>query len=350
MQAFRLYGDRDGRLEDVPIPTAGPDQVRVKVAAVGVCGSDVHALEAAGRFGYPMPYTLGHETVGWVDTLGEGVSGFEPGLPVALFPLIPCGRCTNCAQGRANLCRTRFPVSLGAGLDGGMAEYVVAPARNLVPLGDLDPIVAAPLTDAGMTSHNAVAQVRDRLVEGSVCVAIGIGGLGHVALQVLRATTPARVIAVDTEPERLAYARALGAWETVEAGPDAQKRIAELCDGLRADVVLDFVGSSETVDLACGSVAAGGKLVMVGLGDGVVPVRLGGALPPQVDVVVPLAGSKADLEAVLDLARRGLVEAKVTAFGLGDVLEVIDRVHRGEVMGRAVLIPDPPSSPHAATP
>ncbi|GHF36432.1 D-arabinose 1-dehydrogenase-like Zn-dependent alcohol dehydrogenase [Amycolatopsis bartoniae] len=206
-------------------------------------------------------------------------------------------------------------------------------------MGDLDPVVAAPLTDAGKTSHNAVSVAKDRLGEGSVCVVVGIGGIGHVALQVLRAITRARVIAVDTDPDRLGYARELGAGETVQSGPGARERIAELCDGMGADVVFDFVGLSQTVELACGVVAAGGKIVMVGLGDGVVPVKLGGVLPQQVEVVVPLAGGKPNLEAVLELARKGEVTAKVTTFPLAEVADVVRRVHEGKVLGRAVLVP-----------
>src|SRR4029453_3923294 len=120
------------------------------------------------------------------------------------------------------VCRTRFPPSLGVVWDGGMAEYLVAPAMNLVPIGDLDPVPAAPLTHPRMTSYNAISLAKDRLGEGSRCVVIGVGGLGHVALQILKAITPARVIAVDLDEARLAYARELGAWETVVSGPAAQ--------------------------------------------------------------------------------------------------------------------------------
>ncbi|GHF36441.1 threonine dehydrogenase-like Zn-dependent dehydrogenase [Amycolatopsis bartoniae] len=130
MKAYRLYGDHDGRLVDVPVPSPKAGEVLVKVAATGVCGSDVHSLENAGRYGYPLPHTLGHETTGWVETLGDGVSGFEPGQPVALYSLLSCGKCGNCARGYANLCRTGFAAPLGGAVDGGMAEYVVAPAAT----------------------------------------------------------------------------------------------------------------------------------------------------------------------------------------------------------------------------
>jgi propanol-preferring alcohol dehydrogenase len=339
MQAFRLFGTQDVRLVEVDTPRPGSGEVLIKVAAAGMCGSDVHAVEAADRFGYPLPHTLGHEIVGWVEALGPAVSGWAVGDAVAVFPLVSCERCPNCLDGRANLCRTRFPSSLGAGRDGGMANYVVAPASGLVAIGDLDPVAAAPLTDAGMTSYNVVANVRDRLVEGSRCVVIGIGGLGHVAVQIIRAITPARVIAVDTDAARLSYARQLGAWETVEAGADAKARIAALCEGIGAEVAIDMVGSRETVDLACGVVATGGKLALVGIADGAVEVRLGGALPPQVEVFVPLAGSRHDLEAVIALARAGKVAAKTTTFPLDAAEEVLHRLRSGTIIGRAVLTP-----------
>jgi propanol-preferring alcohol dehydrogenase len=339
MKAFRLFGTQDVRLEDVDRPVPGAGEVLIKVAAAGMCGSDVHAVAAAGRYGYPVPHTLGHEIVGWVERLGEGVAGVSVGTAVAIYPLISCECCPNCLDGRANQCRTRFPSALGAGRDGGMADYVVTTAESLVPIGDLDPVAAAPLTDAGMSSHNAVSTVKDRLGEGSRCVVIGIGGLGHVALQILRAITPARVIAVDTDEERLRFAKQLGAWETVQSGVDAKDRIDALCDGIGADVVLDFVGSRQTVALACGTVAAGGKLVLVGLADGSVEVKLGGALPPQVEVVLPLAGSIHNLRAVIALAREGKVVAKATAFPLHEAEQVLHRVHDGQIIGRAVLVP-----------
>ncbi|MET0931338.1 MAG: alcohol dehydrogenase catalytic domain-containing protein [Aeromicrobium sp.] len=347
MKAFRLYASNDVRMVDVEVPTPGPGEALIRVAASGVCGSDVHGVAEADRYGYPLPYTLGHETTGYVASFGEPSSpdetGAEPeigvGDAVALYPLIFCGRCPSCAAGQGNQCRSRFPISLGAGRDGGMAEYVVAPTSNLVRLGDLDPVIAAPLTDAGMTSHNAVSIVKDRLGPGSTCVVIGVGGLGHLALQLLQALTPARVIAVDSDPVRLEHSREFGAHEIVAAGEGAEERIGELCGGLGAEVVLDFVGSPETVELDCRVVASGGKLVVVGLSGGVVPVSLGGALPPQTDVVVPLAGGLADLRAVVELARDGRLRPVVTSYPLAEAQDVLDRLHRGVVEGRAVLIP-----------
>lgn len=339
MKAFRLYGDNDVRMVDVELPEPGPRQARVKVAATGVCGSDVHGVEQAERWGYPLPYTLGHETVGWVDAIGDDDTHLQVGDAVAVYPLLSCERCPNCAEGRVNQCRTRLPFSIGAGADGGMAEFVIAPAENLVPIGALDPVEAAPLTDAGMTSYNAVAEASSRLAAGARVVVIGVGGLGHVALQILAAESDALVIAVDLDDSRLDQAKTLGAWETVRSDASAGERIAQLCEGIGAEVVIDFVGTRDSVALACGVVASGGKLVMVGLGDGVVPVKLGGILPQQVEAVVPLAGSRADLEAVISLAQRGAVHAKVSPFPLADAEDVLRQVHGGEILGRAVLIP-----------
>ena len=137
-----------------------------------------------------LPFTLGHENAGWVETMGPGATGFAPGDPVIVYGPWGCGLCMNCRQGMENYCQTPGKPSPGGlgGTDGGMAEYLLVPStRYLIPLGDLDPREAAPLTDAGLTSYHAVKRSVHLLGPGSTAVVIGAGGLGQMAIQVLNA-------------------------------------------------------------------------------------------------------------------------------------------------------------------
>ena len=166
--------------------------------------------------------------------------------PVAVYGPWGCGRCRACRLSAENYCEHQAEIGAfggGLGLDGGMAEYMLVPhARLLLPLGDLDPRDAAPLSDAALTPYHAIKRSLHLLVPGSTAVVIGVGGLGHMAVQILRALTPAQVIAVDSSAEKLALAREIGADETVEPGDEAAARIRELTAGRGAELVLDDVG------------------------------------------------------------------------------------------------------------
>ena len=202
------------------MPEPGPGEVLVKVGGAGACHSDLHLLEApAGSRSITLPFTLGHENAGWVETMGPGATGFAPGDPVIVYGPWGCGLCMNCRQGMENYCQTPGKPSPGGlgGTDGGMAEYLLVPAtRYLIPLGDLDPREAAPLTDAGLTSYHAVKRSVHLLGPGSTAVVIGAGGLGQMAIQVLKALASATtVVAVDTSEDKLKIAKTMGADEVL---------------------------------------------------------------------------------------------------------------------------------------
>ena len=196
-----------------------------------------------------------------------------------------------------------------------MAELVLVPdVRHLIPLPDgLDPILAAPLTDAALTPYHAIRRSWSKLHPGATAVVIGIGGLGHLAVQILRATTAARVIAVDTRNEALELASRAGADHSLLAGPDTTSTIRELTDDRGADAVFDCVASERTVALGVAVGRVMGDLTLIGLGGGAVPVRFA-AVPHELSVQTTYWGSRPELQEVLDLAARGRLHAEVTTF------------------------------------
>lgn len=344
MRALQLLEPRRAELREVPDPEPGPGEVLLAVRGAGVCHSDLHMLHAK-RVVFPLPLVLGHEVAGTVAALGPGVSGWEVGAGALVYLCWGCGHCRACVAGADNYCdahpRTTVP-GPGLGFPGGMAELVAVPARHLVALGDLDPVAAAPLTDAGLTSYHAVAVSRGRLGPGSTAVVVGVGGLGHVAVQVLRATTGAKVVAVDTDEARLRHAAELGADRTLLSDEQTAAELLRLTGGVGADVVLDFVGAPTTVALAADAVRSGGQVTLVGLAAGkltsaAAPPPIG--LPWGVSVVKPYGGTRSDLAAVLALARAGRISLTVEPAPLFDALAVLDRLERGQVTGRAVLVP-----------
>ncbi|MFC7881962.1 NAD(P)-dependent alcohol dehydrogenase, partial [Streptomyces sp. NPDC057376] len=257
----------------VPDPEPGPGQVLLKVTAAGVCHSDIAVMGwPAEGFPYELPLTLGHEGVGTVAALGAGVSGLDEGAAVAVYGPWGCGTCAKCAEGKENYCVRAGELGIhppGLGRPGSMAEYLlVDDPRHLVPLDGLDPVAAVPLTDAGLTPYHAVKRSLPKLVPGSTAVVIGAGGLGHVAIQLLRALTSARVVALDVSEDKLRLAREVGAHETVLSDAKAADAVRELTGGLGAEAVFDFVGVAPTVKTAGAVAAVEGDVTLVGIGGG----------------------------------------------------------------------------------
>ncbi|WP_298442108.1 alcohol dehydrogenase catalytic domain-containing protein [Gordonia sp. (in: high G+C Gram-positive bacteria)] len=343
MRAVKLTSPSTVTLEETPVPEPGPGEIRVKVAGAGLCHSDLHLIgmgDAWPAFGI----TLGHEGAGYVDALGSGVTGHDIGAPVIVNLLWSCGDCRACVEGRDNACevaggRDDFPTTPGISLNGSMADYVIAPARHVLPLGDIDPVGAGPLTDAGLTPMHAINSVRRRLTPGATVVILGIGGLGHVGLQIVKAISAARVIAIDNDEKKLAHAAELGADLTFAPGPDTAAQILELTGGYGADVVLDFVGVQPTVDTAAAVIAPEGLVRLVGLGGGAFPMRAVGLAPWGVDVQRSYGGTRSDLLEVLALAAAGQIRIDYTTYPLEDFQRAIDDLHDGRVIGRAVLVP-----------
>lgn len=330
--------------EIVEIPTPEPEagQVRLKVTAAGLCHSDWSLMNSpAEQFANGLPFTLGHEVVGVVDRLGAGVQGVEVGASYAVYGPSGCGQCRACVRGEENHCPHAAELGIvppGLGADGGLSDYmIVEAARYLVPIGDLDPVAAVSLTDAGLTPYNAVSGARQNLFPGAVAVVIGVGGLGHLAVQILKATTAATIIAVDLDPEKRDLALEVGAHHAVAAGPDAGQQISELTSGANADAVFDFVGNQITLDLARGVCAVGGHVSVIGIGGGMLPVGFE-ATPLGVTARLPFWGSRNGLIEVLDLARRGEIKVHTETFAFDQVLTAYEKLRQGELRGRAVIV------------
>lgn len=348
MRALRLMAWKsDPLIVEVDEPDPGPGQVVVRIGGAGACHSDLHLMREfdAGLLPWGPPFTLGHENAGWVHALGPGVIGLEIGQPVAVYGPWGCGICPRCRLGIETYCENPAGAPApsgggGLGLDGGMAELMLVPdARHLIPLPDgLDPVAAAPLTDAGLTPYHAVRRSWAKLVPGTTAVVIGVGGLGHLAVQILKATTAARVIAVDTRPEALRLASEYGADLGVLPGETATQQIRDATRGRGADVVLDFVGADATLALGATVARPLGDLTLVGIAGGSLPVSFF-SVPYELSVQSTYWGSRPELIEVLDLAVRGLVRAKVTTFTLDEAMEAYRRMEEGTTEGRAVVIP-----------
>ena len=345
MKALQLTGWKHGpELREVPDPDPGPGQVVVRVGGAGACHSDLHLIHdfEPGLLPFELPFTLGHENAGWVEAWGSGVTGLEVGMPVAVYGPWGCGRCHACASGRENYCERQAEIGAsggGLGLDGGMAPLMIVPdSRFLVPLGDLDPAIAAPITDAGLTSYHAIARSRHLLVPGSTAVVIGAGGLGHMAVQILRELTPATVIVVDQRQSALDLATSLGAHHGVAAGDAALDEVRELTGGRGADLVADFVGVDPTLALGAALVRPEGDLTIVGIGGGSLPISFF-SIPYEASVQTTYWGTRPELMEVLALAEQGRITAHVTTYALEDAARVYEDLAAGTIEGRAVITP-----------
>ena len=348
MRALRLESWKsEAVLAEVPTPEPGPGEVLVQVGAAGACHSDLHLMHdfEPGLLPWSTPFTLGHENAGWVHTVGQGVRSLEPGQPVAVVGAWGCGRCPRCLAGLETYCEdpASAPVPSGGGglgLDGGMADFLVVPAaRYLVPLPDgLSPVLAAPLTDAGLTPYHAVRRSLDKLSPVSTAVVIGVGGLGHLAVQILRAMTAAHVIAVDSKESALRLAKASGADLTLSPGPNLVDQVHAATDGHGADVVLDFVGSDSTLAAAAAVTRQLGDLTIVGIAGGSLPVSFFG-LAYEASVQTTYWGNRSELVELLDLAARGLLTPEITTFPLDEAPQVYAGLAAGEITGRAVVVP-----------
>ena len=344
MRAVTYVRNETVEVQEKPKPEIQPDEILLKVTGAGVCHSDL-AIINLGDDSPLIGSTLGHEVAGTVAELGDQVAGWQVGEAGLVSLILSCGQCRECLAGRDNNCEVAYPRgalaprSPGIGSPGGMADYVAVKARHLHPLGDLDPVDAAPLADAALTPMHAINTVRDRLTGDATVVVLGLGGLGHLGLQILLATTGSRVIALDTDAEKLAYAEKHGA-TAIPSDSEAAQKVLDLTNGVGADVVIDFVGVQPTVSTAVGAIRGGGAIRFVGLGGGAFDYVAGNSsLPWGVNIERAYGGTSSEIRQVIDLARLGRIKVEVKRYPLDDAVTAFDDLHHGRIQGRAVLVP-----------
>jgi NAD+-dependent secondary alcohol dehydrogenase Adh1 len=317
---------------------AGHRDVVIRIGGAGVCATDLHAIDGLmGAAGVSLPVVLGHENAGWVHAVGDDVTAAAVGDPVLVYPPYSCGLCVPCRRGLDMHCdRHGFT---GLTRDGGFAGYVLVDERSLLRLpAGVEPAAVAPHADAGITAYHAVKKLVPHLGPGSTAAVIGVGGVGHIGLQLLRALGAASVVAIDTDERRRDLARRLGADEVLGEQADVAGAVREATDGAGADVVLDFVGTDGTHASALRMLARRGVYSVVGYG-GTVTVPSTDLVVGEATITGNLVGSWIDLWELLQLHARGAVTLLTETHSLDDVNDVLARLREGEVTGRAVLVP-----------
>jgi len=305
--------------------------------------------EIGEALGWSMPFTLGHETAGWIESVGTAVprgsaaSNWAIGDAVAVMSPMACGTCGPCQAGWESACLTGG-AGRGYGRDGGLADFVaVESVGSLVGLGDMAPHLVGPLTDAGATSHHAVIQVLSSLaslrslgtdgLSGATVAVVGAGGLGAFAIQILRALSDVTIVVVERDDARRARAIELG----------ADQVLSDVGDLTRGSVegVIDIVGTDATIGRGVRAVGAGGRMVVVGSEQGTLARPWFSSMAHDAQFSVMQGSDRSDLLGVMALAVAGDVVVDAETFTLDEAIEGFRRLDESSLSGRAVVLPQP---------
>lgn len=328
------------RYEDVPDPKIErPTDVVVRIGGAGVCRTDLHIIEGIWRskVEVELPYIMGHENAGWVEEVGKAVESVKVGDSVICHPLVTSGHCLACRRGDdMHATDSKFP---GINANGGYAEYLLSGERALIKLPkSLAPKNVAPYTDAGLTAYRAAKKASRHLLPGEYAVTIGVGGLGHIGIQVLRALCAAEIIAVDRAQAALQLAKECGAHHVVQADGNELQRVLDLTGGKGAEAVIDFVAEGDAVKTAIAMTRDGGTYYVVGYG-GKIELPTMEMIVGEKAIVGNLVGTYPELVELMALADRGMVHLATREYRLKDANQALHDLHNGQVKGRAVLIP-----------
>nr|VFK39310.1 MAG: NAD+-dependent secondary alcohol dehydrogenase Adh1 [Candidatus Kentron sp. TC]VFK43903.1 MAG: NAD+-dependent secondary alcohol dehydrogenase Adh1 [Candidatus Kentron sp. TC]VFK55385.1 MAG: NAD+-dependent secondary alcohol dehydrogenase Adh1 [Candidatus Kentron sp. TC] len=330
------------REEDVPNPGIEKStDVIVQIGGSGVCRTDLHIIEGVWKSifdldGNYLPIIMGHENAGWIEEVGSEVEGLKKGDPVIAHPKITGGTCLDCRRGHDMHGEGIFP---GLDSQGGYAELLKTSVRNIVKLPKtLAPKDVAPYADAGLTAYRVAKKATRHLLPGENCVIIGSGGLGHIAIQCVKAMCAANIIVVETSDIALQLAREIGVDETIGADGNEVEKVLDLTAGKGAEAVIDFVGEKGSIAKGLAMTRANSNYYIVGYGE---EIRI-----PAVDMIIlekniigNLVGTWAELTELMALADKGLVRLSTREYGLGEANRALHDLNDGKIRGRAVLIP-----------
>ncbi len=325
--------------QDVPDPkiTGGSDVI-VRIGGAGVCRTDLHIVEGLwrDRVRIKLPYIMGHENAGWVEAVGESVQSVKVGDPVICHPLLSRADTLAARRGNDMHAGGAFP---GIDSNGGYAEFLKTSERALVKLPQtLAPKDVAPYADAGLTAYHAAKKAAAILTPADCVVVIGVGGLGHIGVQVLKALSAATIIAVDRSEVALNLASESGADRVVKADGGEVDQVLALTDGLGAQAVIDFVGEGDSVKNGLQMTRNAGCYYIVGYG-GKVEISTMDMIVSEKSIVGNLVGTYPDLVELMALANRGLVKLATQEYRLADANLALHDLKNGRIKGRAVLIP-----------
>lgn len=326
--------------KDMPEPKPGPGEILIRVAACGVCHTDLHYIEHGVPTFKQPPLILGHETSGIIAGLGEGVTGLTIGSKVLVPAVVTCGKCRLCRLGKENICEQM--IMFGNHVHGAYAEYMVAPAKDVFLLPDSIPLEeGAVIADAISTPYHAVRN-RGNVRPGDIVVVFGCGGVGINAVQVA-AACGAHVIAVDISDKKLAWAKEFGASECVNAAsqPNVPKAIRKITDGGGADVVFEAIGRPETIATAFDCVRAGGRLVVIGYTDQLVALSGAKIMFRETEIVGSLGCRLVDYPGIIQMCAEGKLKLKPLVthrFALKDIAQAFAVMHSGDGL-RSIVIP-----------
>ena len=328
-------------MQDVPKPEVGPDDVLVKVAACGVCHTDLHYIDHGVPTVKKPPMILGHEPSGTIAEAGANVKGWKEGDRVLLPAVLTCGTCEFCRRGRENICKSM--VMFGNMVDGAYAEYVLAPAKDIFALPDELPLEeSCIIADAISTPYHAVVN-RGNVRAGDDVVVIGCGGVGMSAVQVA-AAVGGSVIAVDILPEKLEMARKFGAAEVINAKEveNLGKTVKKMTGG-GADVAIEVIGNPATQRQAFDCLKKGGRLVVVGYTHKDLALNAGKIMFFEMEVVGSLGCRPVDYPKIIKMARLGQIHVAdlvTQKFSLEDINKAFDLMRRGDPNTiRSIVVP-----------
>ena len=324
------------KIEKLPIPTAAPGEILIKVTACGVCHSDLHAVDGDWNPGPVLPLIPGHEVTGHVAAIGAGVKGFRLGDAVGVpWMYSACGMCEFCQAGMETLCKSGE--ATGYTKAGGYAEFMVADAKFVARLPkSADLYALAPILCAGVTTYRGLKRTRTR--PGQWMAVVGIGGLGHIAVQYAVAMGM-RVVAVDVDDEKLKLAKKLGAEMIVNAKKaDPVAEIQSKIDGAHGAVVTAV--ATQAFEQAVGMLRPAGTVAYIGLPGGkadLARASISAISSWELTITGSNVGTRLDLEEAVAFALRGLVKAKIQKAPLTQINKIFAAMRKGKIVGRMVL-------------